>query len=121
LRRGSVLAYPSGELRPTSCFIAELIIFGDLSLRPNMRIPIRVGTATVNCRVREITEKIDPSALTVISRRPGSLLSGEVGKALFFTEEPIYVERYSEFPQLGRFVIIGENGAAAAGIILEKK
>jgi elongation factor 1-alpha len=121
LRRGSVLAYPSEGLEPTRGFTAELIVFGNISLRKGATVPVRVGTATVNCRIQEINEKIDPAALIVISENPDSLVSGEVGKVSFVPEEPIYVERYSEFPQLGRFVIIGEEGAAAAGIILEKE
>ena len=120
LRRGYVLAGSSEDLEPTRNFTAELIIFGDVTLKVGGQVSIRIGTATVNCRVQRILEKIDPVSLTITSVNSDSLVNGEVGKVLFNPEDPIYVERYSEFPQLGRFVIVGGRGAAAAGIILEK-
>ena len=120
LRRGYVLAGSSEDLEPTRNFTAELIIFGDVTLKVGGQVLIRIGTATVNCRVQRILEKIDPVTLTITSMNSDSLVNGEVGKVLFNPEDPIYVERYSEFPQLGRFVIVGGRGAAAAGIILEK-
>jgi len=120
LKRGYILAEPSEGLAPTKDFTAELIIFGDVTLRKGDRVSIRIGTATVNCTVQYIWEKIDPVSLTVVNRNPGCLMSGEVGKVTFCLDEPTYVEKYSDFPQLGRFIIIGGKGAAAAGIILEK-
>jgi len=121
LKRGYVLAGLSEDLKPTEEFTAELIIFGDTILETGGEVPIRVGTATVNCKVQRLLEKIDPVSLSIISRKPKVLAEGEVGKAVFRPKSPVYVERYSDFPQLGRFVIIGGKGAAAAGIILEKK
>jgi len=120
LKRGYVLADPSEVLAPTKNFIAELIIFGDITLRTRDQVPIRIGTATVNCKVQRILEKIDPVSLTIINRNPNSLTNGEVGRVTFSAEAPIYVEKYSDFPQLGRFIIIGGKGAVAAGIILDK-
>jgi len=121
LKRGYVLTSAGEKLEPTKEFTAELIIFGDLTLKTGSQVSIRIGTATVNCTVQRILEKINPVSLTVMSENPESLTNGEVGKATFRPNSPLYAERYSDFPQLGRFVIIGERGAVAAGIILEKK
>jgi len=121
LKRGYVLASAEENLEPTKEFTAVIILFGDLRLKAGSQVPIRIGTATVNCTVQRIIEKIDPVSLAVISSDSTSLTNGEVGKVAFRPEVPVYTERYSDFPQLGRFVIIGEKGASAAGIILEKK
>ena len=120
LRRGYVLTDPSEDLAPTKNFTVELIIFGEISLKSGNHVPIRIGTATVNCKVQRIVEKIDPVNLTILDRNVDSLTNGEVGKVIFIPDTPVYVEKYSDFPQLGRFVIIGGKGAAAAGIILDK-
>jgi len=120
LKRGYVLTDPSEDLAPTKNFTAELIIFGEISLKSGNHVPIRIGTATVNCKVQRIVEKIDPVNLTILDRNVDSLTNGEVGKAVFIPDTPVYIEKYSDFPQLGRFVIIGGKGAAAAGIILDK-
>jgi len=121
LKRGYVLANSEENLKPTEEFTAELIIFGDLTLKPHSQVRIRIGTATINCTVERILEKINPVSLIVMSENTESLSNGEVGKVMFRPNDPVYVERYSDFPQLGRFVIIGKRGTAAAGIILDKK
>ena len=73
-----------------------------------------------SCRVQRILSKIDAVKLTAIDEKTESLESREVGKILFQALEPLYLEAYSDFPQLGRFVIVGGKGATAAGIVLEK-
>lgn len=119
LRRGYVLAV--GEsLKPTDIFVAEIIIFGDLTLKIGSHVRIRLGTSEVKCEVKEIMEKIDPVKLTVIEKNPAFLESGMVGKVVFKPLNPLYAEEYSSFPMLGRFIIVGKTGALAAGIILKK-
>jgi elongation factor 1-alpha len=120
LKRGYILASSQESLSLTKEFVAELMVFADLTLRIGDQVPIRLGTAESRCRVQNILEKIDAVNLTVMEETPQSLEKGEVGKVLFRTTEPFYVEEYSEFPGLGRFVIVGNKGAVAAGIILEK-
>jgi len=80
---------------------------------------IRCGTAENRCKVQKILERIDPINLTVNAKSPDVLKSGDVGKILFSPLEPMCVEKYSEFPELGRFVVEGKSGTAAAGIVLE--
>jgi len=121
LKRGYILADVDEQLSPVGGFVAELIVFEDLTLRVGSNVPIRVGTAEVECRVERILEKIDPVRLTVVERNAEAIGSGDVGKVLFRPLEPLYLETYSEFPQLGRFVVLGKKGAEAAGIVLNKK
>ena len=71
--------------------------------------------------MQRILDKIDPVNLTVKEKAPRSLENGEVGRILFRALEPLYLEEFSDFPQLGRFVIVGKRGATGAGIVLEKK
>jgi elongation factor 1-alpha len=120
LQRGYVLAEAGEQLVQTKAFVAELIIFADLTLKAGDRVPIRLGTAEVECEIQHVLERIDAVNLTVVEEKPKSLENGEVGKILFKPLQPLYVETYSDFPELGRFVIIGKKGAVAAGIILEK-
>jgi len=70
--------------------------------------------------VHRILDKIDPVNLTVKEKTPRSLENGEVGRILFQALEPLYLEEFSDFPQLGRFVIVGKRGATGAGIVLER-
>ena len=70
--------------------------------------------------VEKILTEIDPINLTVVSKNPEMLeRESAVGELKLVPLEPISVERYSEFPELGRFVIEGKKGTTGAGIILE--
>jgi len=121
VKRGSILIASEEKTEQTDEFIAELVIFSDFTLNVGDTAITRIGTAEARCKVQKILEIIDPINLTVREERSESLSNGEVGKILFQALEPLYLEEYSSFPQLGRFVIVGKRGAVAAGIVLGKK
>jgi elongation factor 1-alpha len=120
LKRGYVLASLEKKLKPVNEFTAQIIVFADIVLTVGDKVAIRIGTTESQCIVKSMLEKIDPVKLTVEVDKPESIGNGDVGKVMFGSLDPLYLEEYSEFPQLGRFVILGKKGAAAAGIVLEK-
>ena len=78
-------------------------------------LTIRYGTAKKLCRVQELLREIDPVNLTVSSENPEVLKDEGVGEVMLQTLEPTCIEKYSDFPELGRFVVEGKKGTAAAG------
>ena len=120
IKRGYVLSGAEERMEQTKEFVAEVIIFSDLTLRVGGTVLLRIGTAETKCKVQRILDKIDPVDLTVKEETPKSLEKGEVGRIRFRALDPLYLEEYSDFPQLGRFVVVGKRGATAAGIVLEK-
>jgi len=118
-KRGEVISYPQNRAKVVRSFVAEMILFSDTELRNNDVLTIRYGTAENKCKVERILERIDSVNLTVDAKFPEVLESGDVGKILFSPLEPMCVEKYSEFPELGRFVVEGGKGTVAAGIVLE--
>ena len=121
VNRGDVVSYPENPAKLFRSFIAEIILFSDAKMRNNDVRTIRYGTAENKCKVLKILEKIDPINLTSQEKFPDVLQDGDVGKVMFSAIKPICLEKYSEIPQLGRFVIEGKRGATAAGIVLEVK
>ena len=121
VKRGDIISHPENTIKRVKEFTAELVVFLDTEIREDETVTVRVGTAERRCKVVKILEKIDPVSLTVKERGPESLLEGDVGKVLLKPLEPLCLEVYSEFPELGRFVIVGGRGAEAAGIVLEKE
>jgi elongation factor 1-alpha len=118
-KRGEVISYPQNRAKVVRGFIAEIILFSGIEVKNGDVLKIRCGTAENKCKVQKILERINPINLTVDAKFPEVLRSGEVGKIVFSSKDPICMERYSEFPELGRFVVEGKNGAIAAGIVLE--
>ncbi|MBO3802843.1 MAG: GTP-binding protein [Candidatus Brockarchaeota archaeon] len=117
--RGEVVSHPSDRANVPGSFLAEMVLFSNAEVKAGDALRIRCGTAERSCKVLEIVEKVDPVNLTVAEMRPGKLGSGEIGKLVLAPLEPLCVEEYSKFPELGRFVVENAKGAAAAGIVLK--
>jgi len=118
-KRGQVISHPQNRAKVVRSFVSDIVLFSGFQLRNNDVLVIRCGTAENECKVQGILERIDPINLTLDAKSPEVLNSGDVGRILFSPLKPMCVEKYSEFPELGRFVVEGKSGTAAAGIVLE--
>lgn len=118
IKRGEVISGPDDPAAITKKFTAELIIFSDIQIKNGDVLEIKAGTSEGKHRVEKMLEKIDPINLVIEETNPVVLKNGEVGKVILKPTYPVCLELYSEFPPLGRFVILNEKGTAAAGIIL---
>jgi len=118
IQRGEVISYPKNPAKKAKEFTAEIILFSDTEIKNGDVHTIRCGTAEKKCKVEEIIAEIDPVNLTVNTSSPQSLKGGSVGEAKFSPLEPLCVEKHSDFPPLGRFVIEGKKGPIGAGIVL---
>ena len=119
VERGEVLSYADNQPMKVKSFTAEVILFSGIQIREGDNITIRYGTAEKKCRVRKILSEIDPVNLTVKAESPKVLKDETVGEVELLALEPVCLEKYSDSPELGRFVIEGKKGTAAAGIVLE--
>lgn len=117
IERGEVISYPENPAKEAKGFTAELILFTDTEIRTGEVHSVRVGTAEKKCKIDEILNEIDPLNLTIKESHPLVLKGGQVGEAKFSPMEPLCLEKHSEFPPLGRFVIEGKKGPIGAGIV----
>jgi elongation factor 1-alpha len=120
-KRGEVISYPKHRAKVVKTFLAETILFSDIEVKKGDILTIRCGTSENECKVDEIPERIDAVNLTVDARYPDMLKGGDVGKILFSPLTPMCIEKYGEFPELGRFVIEGKKGTEGAGIVLRTR
>jgi elongation factor 1-alpha len=118
VQRGEVISYLENPAREAKSFIAEIILFSDVKIKNGDVTTIRCGTAERRCRVEKILTEIDPVNLTVKATSPETLEAGSVGEVKFSPLEPMCVEKHSDFPSLGRFVIEGKKGSVGGGIVL---
>lgn len=118
VERGEVLSYPENKPPRIKRFVAKIILFSDFEMKNHDTLTIRYGTAEKKCRVQKILKRIHPTNLTVTTYLPGSLKDGDVGEVEFAALQPLCLEKYSELPELGRFVVEGKRGASAAGVVL---
>jgi len=119
VERGDVLSYPHNQPNVVTHLVAEVILFSDTPLQEGDEITLRYGTAEKQCRVQKIRSEMDPVRLTISSQNPRLLRGNSVGVIELSAQEPLCLEKYSDVPQLGRFIIEDKRGAVAAGIVLE--
>jgi len=121
IQRGEVISYPENPAKTAKSFIAEIVLFSDTEIKNDDIHTIRCGTAERKCKIKRIINEIDSVNLTVSTTSPKVLKEGSVGEVSFSPLEPLCIERHSDFPPLGRFVIEGKKGPVGAGIVLEIK
>jgi elongation factor 1-alpha len=69
----------------------------------------------------EIVAKIDPRTGKVLEEKPQFLKAGDVGIVKFKPIKPLVVEKFSDFPALGRFALRDMNRTIGIGIVTDVK
>jgi elongation factor 1-alpha len=79
--------------------------------------------AQVTCELVELLEKIDPKSGKTIEKNPEFLKSGDIALVKIIPLKPICIEKYADYPPLGRFAIFDQDLIIATGtsIHVEKK
>ena len=80
---------------------------------------VHMHTATVACRIEEIINKLDPRTGQPLPEKPQFLKQGDSALVKMVPIKPMVVEKYQEFPPLGRFAIRDSGRTIAAGIVVD--
>jgi len=121
IRRGQVCGHLDNPPTIAKEFLALIIVLRKTAIKKGDIQAFRCGTANVPCEITEIVSKVDPKSGTIINEHPALLEDGEAGRIRVVPTEPMVVEKQSEIPQLGRFVVRDNGTTIAAGIILSVK
>ena len=79
---------------------------------------MKCGTERTRCLVQEIKEGISSETGEVMGENLAEIGENEAATIVFKTE-PVVVEKFSEIPELGRFVLARKSKNIAAGVVLE--
>ena len=71
------------------------------------------------CKLSNLRQKIDTKSGKVLDPQPGELKTGDACLVDLVPNEPVQVEVFSQFPMLGRFVIIDNDRIVGVGVIRE--
>ncbi len=70
-------------------------------------------------RLQRIEAKLDARTGQVVEQNPAYLRTGEAAVVKFVPLQPIAIEAFKDFPQLGRFALRDMGTTIGAGIVLE--
>ncbi|MFX1452489.1 MAG: translation elongation factor EF-1 subunit alpha [Promethearchaeota archaeon] len=121
LRRGMVLGH-SNKTPPTVVdeFTGQIVVIYHPTVLPQGYAPvIHAHTAQVACVFEEILTKTDPRTGQVVQEKPDFLKMNEGGMVKFKPKKSFCLEKFSDFPQLGRFAVRDMGRTIAVGVVMD--
>ncbi len=122
IRRGEVAGPSSSPPTVVESFVANIQVLNHPSVITAGYTPVfHIHTAQVACEFSELQKRLDPKTGQVAEENPPTLKTGDAAVVKITPRRPLVVEKYKEFPQLGRFAIRDMGQTVAAGVIVDVK
>ncbi len=120
VNRGDVIGSTDSPPTVAAEFKAQIVVLNHPTAISVGYTPVlHIHTAHFAGRVTEIVEKKDPKTGQVLQAKPDFIKTGDVAIIKIQPLKPVVVEKFSEFPPLGRFAIRDMGQTVAAGVVLE--
>ena len=122
VRRGDVAGHLTNPPTVVEEFTARvLVVWHPSAIHVGYTPVIHAHTASVACRIVEIIGRLDPKTGKIAEKNPQFIRPGESAVIKFKPIKPMVVEKYSEFPQLGRFAMRDMGKTVGIGVITDIK
>ncbi|MCC6041542.1 MAG: translation elongation factor EF-1 subunit alpha [Desulfurococcaceae archaeon] len=122
LKRGDVIGHIENPPTVADEFTARvMIVWHPTAIAVGYTPVIHIHTASVACRIVEIASKIDPRTGKEIEKNPQFIKQGEFAVVRLKPIKPLVVEKYADFPQLGRFAMRDMGKTVGIGQVIDAK
>jgi elongation factor 1-alpha len=122
LKRGDVIGHLENPPTVADEFTARvMIVWHPTAIAVGYTPVIHIHTASVACRIVEIASKIDPRTGKEIEKNPQFIKQGEFAVVRLKPIKPLVVEKYADFPQLGRFAMRDMGKTVGIGQVIDIK
>lgn len=122
IKRGDVAGHLDTPPTVAEEFTARIfIIWHPSAVTVGYSPVIHAHTASVAARITEIQAKLDPRTGQVVEKNPQFLKMGDAAIVKFKPIKPMVIEKYSEFPQLGRFAMRDMGKTVGIGVVMDVK
>jgi elongation factor 1-alpha len=120
IKRGDVVGPASNPPAVASEFTALIIVLQHPNVIARGYTPVfHIHTAQLACTIVDILEKKDPKTGQTLEKNPDTIKTGDAAVVKIKPTKPIAVEKYSDFPPLGRFAIRDMGETIGAGRIID--
>ncbi len=120
IKRGYVVGHPDNPPTVAKTFTAQIVVLQHPTAISVGYTPVfHVHTAQIPCRIIEIVEKKDPRSGETLEKNPDFIKTGDAAVVKIQPLKPLVIEKYTDFPALGRFAIRDMGTTVAAGIVLD--
>jgi elongation factor 1-alpha len=119
IKRGDVLGPVSSPPTVAADFTAQIVVLNHPTAISVGYTPVfHIHTAQFAGKVIEILEKKDPKTGQTAQTKPDFIKTGDVAVVKIQPLKPIVIEKFAEFPPLGRFALRDMGQTVAAGVVL---
>ncbi len=120
IKRGSVVCDPKSPATVADEFTAQIVVLNHpTAIGKNYTPVFHMHTAQLAMTITEIVEKKDPKTGLTAQKNPDFIKTGDVAIVKIKPTRPVVVEKYNDYPALGRFAIRDMGMTVAAGIVLD--
>ncbi len=122
IKRGDVAGHVDKPPTVAEEFTARIfVIWHPSAITVGYSPVIHAHTASVAARITEIQAKLDPRTGQVVEKNPQFLKMGDAAIVKFKPIKPMVIEKFSEFPQLGRFAMRDMGKTVGIGVVIDLK
>jgi elongation factor 1-alpha len=120
MKRGDVVGSVQAPPNVSQNFKAQIVVINHpTAIAPGYTPVFHIHTMQIAATITEILEKKDPKTGQTQQKNPEFIKNGDVAIVNIKVSKPICIEKFSDFPQLGRFAIRDMGQTVAAGVVLE--
>jgi len=120
IKRGDVVGPANNPPTVADEFTAQIVVINHpTAIAPGYTPVFHIHTAQVAATIVEILEKKDPKTGQTIQKNPEFIKNGDIAVVRIKPTRPVVVEKYSDFPPLGRFAVRDMGQTVAAGVVLD--
>lgn len=122
MKRGDVCGPVDNPPTIADEFVARVwVIWHPTAITVGYTPVVHIHTASIACKITEIVAKIDPRTGKEVEKNPQFLKQGDFAIVKFKPIKPLVVEKFSDFPGLGRFAMRDMGKTIGTGIVTEVK
>ncbi|ADY01755.1 MAG: translation elongation factor EF-1 subunit alpha [Vulcanisaeta sp.] len=122
VKRGDVMGHLANPPTVAEEIVARLaVLWHPTAIGPGYTPVLHVHTATVPTQIIELIAKLDPRTGQTVEQKPQFIKQGDVAIVRLKPLKDVVVEKFSDFPGLGRFALRDMGRTIAAGQIIEIK
>jgi elongation factor 1-alpha len=120
VHRGDIAGHTSNPPTVAKEFLGQIIVIHHpTAIAAGYSPVLHSNTGQISCRFKELVAKLDPRTGQIVEKNPSFLKTGDGAIVRFEPIQPMAVEPYKEFPELGRFAVRDMGTTVAAGVVKE--
>ncbi|MBI1912753.1 MAG: GTP-binding protein [Deltaproteobacteria bacterium] len=117
LSRGDILEDCAAST-VTDTIQANIFWLIDSEYRLGIPVKFKCATQEVNGKIEKIHRRFDPASVEIVEKDSTIIKPAEIAEVQIKLEKPVAVDKFSEIPELGRFVLEHAGHPVAGGIII---